>query len=167
MTTPSLTKKLAHLILEIDHIAIAVKDLDAAICWYSDMLGFTLQERRVTHGEHSAMHSAVMTAGQIRVVLLQGIGDKSQICKFISEFGPGVHHIAYAVENLPEAIRLARENGCITDTPMTPDHQLRQIFLQRDPATGMRIELLERSKDLFSDQNIEHIYRTLEKKDLY
>lgn len=167
MNAPALTKKLADLFLNIDHIAIAVENLDAATRWYSDTLGFTPLERRVTHGEHSAMHSAVMTAGQIRVVLLQGIGDKSQICKFITEFGPGVHHIAYAVENLQEAIRLALESGCITDTEVAPDHELRQIFLQRGPATGIRIELLERNKELFSDQNIEHLYRTLEEKDLY
>ncbi len=167
MSAQPLAKKLAHLILEIDHIAIAVTDLDAAIRWYSDTLGFTLLERRVTSGEHSSMCSVVMNAGQIRIVLLQGIGDSSQICKFINEFGPGVHHIAYAVKNLQEAMRLATECGCITDTEVTPDPELRQIFLRRDPATGVRIELIERNKEQFSDQNAEHLYRALEEKDLY
>ena len=115
---PPLATQLADLIVEIDHIAIAVENLDEAIHWYSKDLGFLLVERGVTKGEHSSMVSAVMETGRTMVVLLQGTCPKSQISRFLAKFGSGIHHIAFAVADMDEAILRAIEAGNMADTPI-------------------------------------------------
>src|SRR5450759_214494 len=164
---PPVATQLAGLILEIDHIAIAVENLDEAIRWYSTALGFLLVERRATKGEHSSMVSAVMETGRTMVVLLQGTCPNPQISRFLAKFGSGVHHIAFAVADLDEAILRATEAGNLADTPIIGNEGIRQIFLQRDPVTGVRVELIERRGGSFTDQNVEHLFRALEEKDLY
>ncbi len=161
------TAQLADLILDIDHISIAVESLDAAIQWYEMTLGFTLVERRVTSGEHSGMLSAVMRAGRAIVVLVQGTCPRSQISLLLDKSGPGVSHIAYAVADMDEAVMRITAAGGQFDTPILCGEGIRQIFLQRDPVTGVRIELIERTGGSLSDKNIERLFRTLEEKGLY
>ena len=157
---------LSDLILDVDHIAIAVKDIEASTRWYSEALGFSLIDRHVTRGEHTSMLYAVMKAGQSVVVLLQGTEPESQVSQFIAEFGSGVHHIAFAVSDLDKAISKANEAGSVSDTPVVSDDGIRQIFFQRDPDTGVRIELIERSGDAFSENNVEQLFRVMEEKGL-
>ena len=78
----------------IDHIAIAVPDLEKSIDFFTTMLGFELYERRKTEGEQTAMISAVLKAGPLTFVLLQGTSPKSQVSRFIEHFGPGVNQPA-------------------------------------------------------------------------
>src|SRR5687768_12271693 len=86
----------------LDHVAIAVRDLEESITFYTDVLGFELTERRKTEGKQTAMISAVLKGGPITVVLLQGTTPESQVSKFVEHFGPGVQHLAIGVENLRE-----------------------------------------------------------------
>src|SRR5437868_4854335 len=86
---------LSDMVIEIDHVAIAVVDLEAAIRWYSNGLGLSVLERRTTTGDHTSMKSAVLKAGRSIVVLIQGVEPDSQVCRFIEEFGPGVQHVAF------------------------------------------------------------------------
>src|SRR5689334_20851799 len=74
----------------IDHVAVAVDDIAQAIDWYTNTLGFHLVEERETHGEHTSMLSAVVSAGSAVVVLIQGTSPQSQVSRFIEKFGPGV-----------------------------------------------------------------------------
>jgi methylmalonyl-CoA epimerase len=164
--TPSLPDALSELILHVDHIAIAVKDIDVSVRWYSTALGFTLVNRHVTHGEHTSMLYAVMQAGQSVLVLLQGTSPESQVSRFIAEFGSGVHHIAFAVADLDAAIVRAEESGSVPDTPVVSDEGVRQVFLRRDPASGIRVELVERRGGSFTEKNVEHLFRAMEAKGL-
>ena len=84
----------------IDHVAIAVHDIDQAISWYQSVLGFDLKVHKVTEGQDSSMVSAVMQSGTATIVLVQGLSPDSQVSKFINQFGPGMHHIAFSVSNL-------------------------------------------------------------------
>lgn len=161
------TGQLADQVLGIDHVAIAVEDIDASIAWYASALGFSLMERSAVCGDHSGMLYAVLKAGETTVVLVQGTSPESQVSKFLTAFGSGMHHIAYAVANLDDAIASATRAGGIADTPVISDEGIRQAFLQRDPTTGIRIELIERHGASFSEQNVEHLFRALEEKDLY
>lgn len=163
----ALTTKLADLVLGIDHVAIAVKNIDASIAWYSSTLGFSLAERGEVSGDHSGMLYAVLKSGSISVVLTQGTSPASQVSKFLAASGSGVQHIAFAVTDLDTAIDRIAKAGGITDTPVISDGGIRQAFLQRDPATGMRIELIERHDGSFSKQNIERLFKALEEKNLY
>jgi len=163
----TLATQLADLILGIDHVAIAVEDIDTSIAWYSSALGFTLAERSVVSGDHSGMLYAVMKSGAATVVLVQGTSPESQVSKFLSAYGAGMHHIAFAVSDLEQAIDRVTKAGGNTDTPIVSDDGIRQALLQRDPATGVRVELIERHGVSFSQQNVEHLFRALEEKDLY
>src|SRR5439155_8123740 len=76
--------------LAIDHVAIACRELEPAIAHYRDTLGFELVERRTTEGEYSGMLSAVMKAGPITFVLVQGTSPESNVSQYIEHYGPGV-----------------------------------------------------------------------------
>jgi methylmalonyl-CoA/ethylmalonyl-CoA epimerase len=151
----------------IDHIAIAVHDLEESIVLYTQVLGFELVERRKTEGKVTAMVSAVLKAGPITVVLLQGTSPESQVSKFIDHYGPGVQHLAIAVENLPELAEELKSQGLQFDTTVITSPGLRQIFSHRDPGSGMMFELIERLGGDFSDQSVQQLFQQLEAKDTY
>jgi methylmalonyl-CoA epimerase len=151
----------------IDHVAIAVRELEESIKFYTEVLGFELHERRKTEGKHTAMISAVVKAGPITVVLLQGMGPDSQVSKFVENFGPGVQHLAIAVENLPELAESLKSEGLEFDTTVINSPGLRQIFTHREPGSGMMFELIERMGGDFSDASVQSLFEQLEKKDAF
>jgi len=159
--------QLSDLVLGIDHVAIAVVDIDVSIARYSSALGFSLMERSEVNGDHSGMVYAVLKSADATLVLVQGTSPESQVSKFIAAFGTGMHHIALAVTDLDEAIKRVSQAGGIADTPVFSDEGIRQAFLQRDPATGVRIELIERHGVPFSEKNVEQLFRAFEAQDLY
>jgi len=163
----TLTTQLGELILGIDHIAIAVADIDASITSYSSALGFTLLERSEVSGDHTGMVYAVLKSESSTVVLVQGCSPESQVSKFLAAFGSGIHHIAFAVTDLDRALERARQCGIAADTPVISDRGIRQAFLHRDAGTGVRIELIERHGVPFSEKNVEGLFRALEAQDLY
>jgi methylmalonyl-CoA/ethylmalonyl-CoA epimerase len=163
----TLTASLAKYAKSIDHVAVAVTDLEASIGFYTRVLGFELHERRKTVGKHTAMISAVLKAGPITVVLLQGTSPDSQVSKFIDHFGPGVQHLAIGVENLPEMAEELKGAGMEFDTTVISSPGLRQIFSKRDDGSGMMFEFIERMGGDFTDQSVQQLFEQLEKKDHY
>lgn len=151
----------------VDHIAVAVNDLEQSIEFYNKVLGFQLHERRRTEGKTTAMVSAVMKAGPITVVLLQGSTPDSQVSKYVEHYGPGVQHIAVAVENLPEMAEELKAAGMEFDTNVISSPGLRQIFSARDPGSGMMYEFIERMGGDFSDESVKSLFEQLEKKDAF
>ncbi len=163
----NLAAQLGDLVLGIDHVAIAVADIDAAIDRYSAALGFALVERSKVSGDFSGMLYAVMHCGSATIVLVQGTSPASQVSKFLESYGSGMHHIAFAVSDLDAAIHKAKLAGAVADTPVVSDEGIRQTFLQRDGATGVRIELIERHGAAFSEHNVLQLFKALEAKDLF
>jgi methylmalonyl-CoA epimerase len=151
----------------VDHIAVAVNDLEASIEFYRTVLGFQLHERRRTEGKTTAMVSAVMKAGPITVVLLQGTSPDSQVSKYVEHYGPGVQHIAVAVEDLPAMAEDLKGAGLEFDTNVISSPGLRQIFTARDPGSGMMYEFIERMGGDFSDESVKSLFEQLEKKDAF
>src|SRR5262245_27915229 len=105
-------------VIRVDHVAIAVRDLDAAINWYTANFPFRVIERRLTRGESTAMISAVLQAGSATLVLVQGTTPESQVSKFVHHFGCGVQHLALQVSDLDAAIQRLSKNGAVIDTPI-------------------------------------------------
>ena len=151
----------------VDHIAIAVHDLEASIKFYSEVMGYQMRERRETKGEKTAMISAVMVAGPITVVLLQGTSPESQVSRFVDNYGAGVQHIAIGVENLPAMADELKAAGMEFDTNVIEGGGLRQIFSHRDPGSGMMFEFIERLGGDFSDESVKNLFEQLEKKNAY
>ena len=151
----------------VDHIAVAVNNLEESIEFYSKVLGFQLHERRRTEGKVTAMVSAVMKAGPITVVLLQGTSPDSQVSKYVEHFGPGVQHIAVAVENLPAMAEELKAAGVEFDTNVISSPGLRQIFTKRDHGSGMMYEFIERMGGDFSDESVKSLFEQLEQKDSF
>jgi methylmalonyl-CoA/ethylmalonyl-CoA epimerase len=151
----------------VDHVAIAVNNLEESIKFYTEVLGFELGERRKTEGKTSAMVSAVIKAGPLTFVLLQGTSPESQVSKFVENFGPGVQHVAIGVQNLPEMAEELKAAGMEFDTTVIQSPGLRQIFSKRDPGSGMMFEFIERLGGDFSDESVQQLFMQLEQKDAY
>jgi methylmalonyl-CoA epimerase len=167
MSNPDALALLGKYAKSVDHIAVAVHDLEKSIEFYTKVLGFQLHERRRTEGKTTAMVSAVMKAGPITVVLLQGTTPESQVSKYVEHYGPGVQHIAVAVDNLPEMAEELKGAGLEFDTNVISSPGLRQIFSARDPGSGMMYEFIERLGGDFSDESVKNLFEQLEKKDAF
>jgi methylmalonyl-CoA/ethylmalonyl-CoA epimerase len=148
--------------LGIDHIAIAVPDLDASVAFYTGLLGCELVDERETRGESTGMRSAVVVLGGVTIVLVQGSERESQVTRFVTHFGPGVQHVAIAVRELAPVVDLLREHGIEFETAVIESPYTRQIFTIRDPQIGVRIELIERRGKGFSDRAVEQLFRFME-----
>jgi methylmalonyl-CoA/ethylmalonyl-CoA epimerase len=152
----------------IDHIAIAVRDLDAAVQFFQNVLGFRLVRRRTIAGRHTGMMSAEMQHHEIKFVLCQGTEPESQVSQLIENFGPGVAHIALAVDDVESTARALSGRGISFDTTMIQGRGLRQIFSSRDINSGMSFEFIERSgEENFLEENIQELFTQLEKKGAY
>ena len=161
----SIHSGIAEYARKIDHVAIAVQDLEKSISFYTQ-LGFELTERMTTRGSESGMISAVMMAGPVKFVLLQGTDENSQITRFINEFGPGAQHIAIEVEHCEAVCEALENNGLIFNTGIIKGPGLTQRFTQRSPASGVMLEFIQRHETIegFSEQNVADLFKQLEDK---
>lgn len=161
------TRAFGTSVLGIDHVTVAVRNLEASVRWYQSALGFELEERIGARGEHSGMRCAVMRAGPVMVLLVEGTEPGSQVSRFIDQRGEGVTHVAFSVDDLDEAVRRVQADGDTATLPSIQNEGIRQVFLERDPRTGVRIELIERKGGAFTDRSVEAMFRILEERDLY
>lgn len=154
--------------LRIDHLAIAVQNLEEAIVFYRDILKLPLIERRETQGKITGMRSAVMSAGNFQIVLIEGTSPESQVSRYVDEYGPGVQHVAFEVEDIENAQRTLSESGLEFSTSVLDAPGLRQTFSKRDKVSGMMFELIERTGESgFQEANINRLFEELERADAY
>jgi methylmalonyl-CoA/ethylmalonyl-CoA epimerase len=147
----------------IDHIAIAVKDLNQAVIFYSKVLGFTLMGRRTIVGVRTGMISAEMEHNGIKFVLCQGTEPESQVSKLVENFGAGVAHIAFRVNDVERAAQVLRDQGMQFDTTVIRGTGLTQVFSTRDPNSGLSFEFIERRGEMgFREENIQQLFDQLE-----
>jgi methylmalonyl-CoA/ethylmalonyl-CoA epimerase len=152
----------------VDHLAIAVDDLEGAVAFYRDRLGFVEVERRVTEGKKTGMVSAVMKGGDLKIVLLKGTSEESQVSRYVQEYGPGVQHVAFMVEGIEQVVADLRDRGLLFDTGIIESPGLRQAFSKRDSISGMMFELIERTgEEGFADQNVQKLFEALEENDSF
>lgn len=159
---------LARSAVRIDHIAIAVEDLEEAIEAYRTTLGFELVERRRIEGSVSGMFLAEMRAGPITFVLVQGDSERSHVTKYIERYGPGVQHVALAVDDLPAVLEELGERGCDLLTGVIQSPGLQQAFTKRDPNSGVQLEFISRGgEEGFSQSNITELFEAMERENAY
>jgi methylmalonyl-CoA epimerase len=154
--------------MRIDHVAIAVRDLDDAIAHYRDVLGFALQERRQISGRISGMDSAVMEAGGVKFVLVQGDSPESNVSRYIEAYGPGVQHVAIEVPDPQEAIDDLRARGADLLTGIIHGPGLDQIFTKREPNSGIQLEIIARAEnDGFDPANVQELFEAMERENVF
>jgi len=155
------------LVLGVDHIAIAVENLDQAVSWYCDNLGFELQDRRITRANDVSMSSAVLRSMGATIVLVQGHEPECSINRFIDKFGSGVQHIAFQVSDLHKALKSFPVGSKPEDTDVIEGDGIRQVFLKRTSGSAVRVELIERRGGDFSDESVLELFTSFEERGLY
>jgi methylmalonyl-CoA/ethylmalonyl-CoA epimerase len=127
----------------IEHIGIAVKDLDAAISYYEKLLGSKCYA--VEEVADQKVKTAFFKIGQTKIELLASTDPEGPVGKFLEKKGEGVHHVAFAVEGLQEQLTLLAEEGMqlIDKTPRKGAEGLNIAFLHPKSTFGVLTELCE------------------------
>jgi methylmalonyl-CoA epimerase len=135
--------RLAAVFGRIDHIGVAVADLDAAIELHTERYGMPLVHRETIAAQ--GVEAALLDVGESHVELLSPLGDETPVGRFLAKNGPGLHHVAYAVEDVDAALRSLREQGlrAIDETPRAGIRGSRIAFLHPKTAGGVLTELVQ------------------------
>ncbi|MDD2550261.1 MAG: methylmalonyl-CoA epimerase [Bacteroidales bacterium] len=130
-------------ITHIEHIGIAVKSLEEAIPFYEETLG--LKCYNVEEVKDQKVKTAFFKVGQTKIELLESTDAEGPIGKFIEKRGEGVHHIAYAVEQIEDQLKKVEEKGVrlIDKTPRKGAEGLDIAFLHPKSTFGVLTELCE------------------------
>jgi methylmalonyl-CoA/ethylmalonyl-CoA epimerase len=163
-----LDKECAPEFLRIDHVAIAVLDLEASIVLFRDILGFELKRRLSIRGEKTGMISAELQKRDIRFVLCQGTESASQVSELVRMHGVGVAHIALEVDDVDLAVKSLKSRGMTFDTDVIRGHGLVQVFSARSVETGVSFEIIHREGEQeFVESNVQQLFDQLEKSGTY
>ena len=128
---------------EVDHVAVAVRDLDAAVDWYAETFGATVAHREVI--ERDGVEEALLAVADSFIQLLTPIRDDSTVAKFLETRGEGLHHVGYRVADCSEALQQAVAAGAraIDAEPRPGSRGTTVAFLHPKTAFGTLIELVQ------------------------
>ena len=128
---------------KINHIGIAVNNLEASLPFYRDTLGMTYEGDEVV--AEQKVKVAFLAVGESRIELLEPTADDSPVAKFLAKKGEGVHHIAYEVVDLEAALADLRRDGVrlIDETPRRGAHGTSIAFLHPKATGGVLTELCQ------------------------
>jgi len=134
-----------HLFTAIDHVGVAVPDLDEAIAFYRDTYGMALAHEEVN--EEQGVREAMMAVGESGscIQLLAPLSPASTIARFLERSGPGMQQLAYRVEDIDAVCRVLRERGLrlLYDVPKRGTSNSRVNFIHPKDAGGILVELVE------------------------
>ena len=127
----------------IDHIGVAVEDLDAALPLYRDALGMPLVHRETV--SEQGVEAALLDVGEGHVELLQPLGPETPVGKFLAGRGPGLHHVAYQVADVAGTLDALRAAGLrlIDEQPRTGIRGSRVAFLHPKSTGGVLTEIVQ------------------------
>src|SRR6476661_2864550 len=133
------------LFVRIDHVGVAVPDLDAAIAFYADAFG--MQVRHQETNEDQGVREAMVGVGDTDqcIQLLAPIDENSTIAKFLERSGPGLQQIAYRVTDVEQVSAVLRERGLrlLYDEPRRGTSDSRVNFVHPKDAGGVLVELVQ------------------------
>jgi len=135
---------IGSLLTEIDHIAIAVPDLDEGIAYYRDTFGATVDHREIV--ESDGVEEALLKVAESYVQLLTPTRDDSTVAKWLANRGgPGIHHVGYRVADCGEALAAVKAQGfrVLDDAPRPGSRGTTVAFIHPKDALGTLIELVE------------------------
>jgi len=128
----------------IDHIGIAVNSIESAGNFFSEIL--SLKPYNVEIIESQKVRVMAFKIGESKIEVLEAISDESPIKKFIEKKGEGIHHIAYEVDNIRDALADLENQGVflIDKTPRNGLHGTKIAFIHPKSSAGILTELVER-----------------------
>jgi len=127
----------------IDHIGVAVEDIDAAIELYRDSFGMELAHRETV--ESQGVEAVLLDVGEGHVELLAPLGPDTPVGRYLAKNGTGLHHVAYAVEDIDAALEKIAAAGIqlIDSEPRTGIRDSRVAFLHPRSTGGVLTEIVE------------------------
>ncbi len=127
----------------IDHIGVAVEDLDAAIELYRDRLGMREQHRETV--EEQGVEAVLLEIGEGHIELIRPLGPDSGVARFIERNGEGMHHVAYQTDDIDSALAAVRDAGLelIDKEPRTGIRGSRVAFVHPKSTGGVLTELVQ------------------------
>ena len=131
------------LLTEIDHVAIAVNDLEAAIAYYRDTFGAEVDHREVV--ESDGVEEALLKVADSYVQLLTPTRDDSPVAKYLERKGEGLHHVGYRVDDCAAALDAVKAQGgrVIDEAPRPGSRGTTVAFVHPKAAFGTLIELVQ------------------------
>lgn len=131
------------LLTEIDHIAIAVRDLEAAIGWYRDVFGATVVHRETV--EREGVEEALLQVAESYIQLTRATRADSAVGTFLEKRGEGVHHIGYRVDDIEAALKALTDQGgkVVGEAPRPGSRGTTVAFVHPKSAFGTLIELVQ------------------------
>jgi len=135
------------MVKKVDHIGVAVKNLEDSLKFYQDTLGLELAGVEVV--EEQKVRVAFLPVGDTEIELLESTDPEGPIAKYIDKKGEGMQHIAYKVESIEEAIKEMEENGVrmIDKTPRYGAGGAKIAFCHPKSTKGVLVELCQRDDD--------------------
>jgi methylmalonyl-CoA/ethylmalonyl-CoA epimerase len=127
----------------LDHIGIAVANLDDALAFYRDALGLEIEAPEEVESQRVRAH--FIPAGEAAIELLEATAPDSPIAKFVEKRGPGLHHITLRVDDIRAALAVLKARGArlIDETPRPGAHGSLVAFVHPSAAHGVLVELKE------------------------
>jgi methylmalonyl-CoA/ethylmalonyl-CoA epimerase len=131
----------------VDHIGVAVEDLDAAIALHAETYDMELVHREVV--EEQGVEAVLLDVGEGHVELLRPLSDETPVGRFLARRGPGLHHVAYQVADVEATLSALRERGLrlIDEQPRTGIRGSRVAFLHPASSGGVLTEIVQPSEE--------------------
>lgn len=131
----------------IDHVGVAVEDLDAAIHLYAEVLGMPLVHREVV--EQQGVEAVLLDVGESHVELLSPLGPDTPVGKFLAKKGPGLHHVAYGVADIDATLATLKAAGTrlIDETPRVGIRGSRVAFVHPAATGGVLTEIVQAAEE--------------------
>ena len=131
------------MLTKIDHIGIAVKSLDEALPFYRDNLGMSFAG--IEEVVEQKVRVAMLVIGESKIELLEPTSADSPLARFLEKNGPGIHHLAYEVEDIEAAIARLMSEGArmIDEKPRSGAHGTRIAFVHPKSSLGVLTELCQ------------------------
>ena len=127
----------------IDHVGVAVEDLDAGIALYDQTYDMTLVHRETV--EEQGVEAVLLDVGENHVELLRPLAEDTPVGKFLAKRGPGLHHVAYQVTDIEAVLASLRDAGVrlLDETPRTGIRNSRVAFLHPKSSGGVLTEIVQ------------------------
>ena len=127
----------------IDHIGVAVDDLDAAIALHETTYGMALVHREVV--SEQGVEAVLLDVGENHVELLRPLAGDTPVGKFLASRGPGLHHVAYQVPDIEATLAALQESGArlIDESPRTGIRNSRVAFVHPKSSGGVLTEIVQ------------------------